>query len=106
MNLVAKEYLAAQDPEDPGVLVLSKFAGAAQELNAAVLVNPYDTEEVARALRRAMYMSKSERLERWQASMNVLRAGSLQSWYDSFLVSLRTAMIRPAVAHDAALSVA
>jgi trehalose 6-phosphate synthase len=104
MNLVAKEYIAAQDPEDPGVLVLSKFAGAAQELNAAVLVNPYDTEEVARALRRAIYMPQAERLERWHASMNTLRKGNLQSWFDSFLVSLRTATIRPA--NDTTLSVA
>lgn len=104
MNLVAKEYLAAQDPEDPGVLVLSKFAGAAQELNAALLVNPYDTEEVARSLQQAIYMPLGERMERWETSIRVLRKADLQSWYDSFFVALRSASIRPA--DDAALSVA
>ncbi len=53
MNLVAKEYVAAQDPEAPGVLVLSRFAGAARELDAALIVNPYDTRGMAEALNRA-----------------------------------------------------
>jgi trehalose 6-phosphate synthase len=104
MNLVAKEYVAAQNPEDPGVLVLSRFAGAAQELNAALLVNPYDTEEVARSLHQALYMPQAERLERWEALMRVLRKADLQSWYDSFFVALRSATIRPA--ENATLSVA
>jgi trehalose 6-phosphate synthase len=104
MNLVAKEYVAAQDPENPGVLVLSKFAGAAQELNAAIIVNPYDTDEVARGLQHALHMPLTERLERWQTLDRILRKGSLQGWYDSFLVALRTASIRPA--DDAALNVA
>jgi len=96
MNLVAKEYIASQDPEDPGVLVLSKFAGAAKELHAALLVNPYNTEEVATSLHRALYMPRAERIERWTALMRVLRNGNLQSWYDSFLVALRTASITTA----------
>ena len=96
MNLVAKEYLAAQNPDDPGVLVLSRFAGAAQELNAALLVNPYDTEEVARALHQAIYMPQAERIERWETSIRVLRKASLQSWYDSFFAALRSASIKPA----------
>jgi trehalose 6-phosphate synthase len=104
MTLVAKEYLAAQDPEDPGVLVLSKFAGAAQELNAALLVNPYDTEEVARALHQAIYMPQGERLERWETVMRVLRKADLQSWYDSFFAALRSASIKPA--ENTTLSVA
>ena len=54
MNLVAKEYVACQDPEDPGVLVLSRFAGAAEELGDALIVNPYDIEWVADALQRAL----------------------------------------------------
>ena len=54
MNLVAKEYVAAQDPDDPGVLVLSRFAGAAHECKEALLVNPYDTEAVAAAINRAL----------------------------------------------------
>ena len=52
MNLVAKEYVAAQDPEDPGVLILSRFAGAAHQLNEALLVNPYSKEEISDAIRR------------------------------------------------------
>ena len=56
MNLVAKEYLAAQDPEDPGVLVLSQFAGAAKELDGALFVNPHETDAVAAALKRALEM--------------------------------------------------
>jgi trehalose 6-phosphate synthase len=96
MNLVAKEYVAAQNPDDPGVLVLSKFAGAAQELNAAIIVNPYDTEEVALSLHRALYMSPDERLERWRTLDRILRKGSLQGWYDSFIIALRTASIKPA----------
>lgn len=96
MNLVAKEFLASQDPEDPGVLVLSKFAGAAKELNAAMIVNPYDPEAVAERIHQAMYMSRAERIERWTTLMRVLRNGSLQNWYDSFLVALRTASIATA----------
>ena len=58
MNLVAKEYVAAQDPDDPGVLILSKFAGAAQQLSAALIVNPNDKLEVAEAISDALYMSQ------------------------------------------------
>src|SRR5256885_16439496 len=95
-SLVAKEYIASQEPDDPGVLVLSKFAGAAKELNAAILVNPYNTEEVAMGLYRALYMPRPERIERWNTLMRILRNGSLQSWYDSFVVALRTTSIASA----------
>ena len=61
MNLVAKEYVAAQDPEDPGVLILSRFAGAAAELTAALLVNPYDPETVATSIAHALSMPLEER---------------------------------------------
>ena len=61
MNLVAKEYVASQDPENPGDLVLSKFAGAAEDLKEAVLVNPYDTDEMADALFQALTMPLEER---------------------------------------------
>ena len=64
MNLVAKEFLAAQDPEDPGVLVLSQFAGAAKELDRALIVNPHETDAVAAALKRALEMPLDERRER------------------------------------------
>lgn len=61
MNLVAKEYVAAQDPADPGVLILSKFAGAAREMPDALIVNPYDARDVAGAMQAAFKMSKEER---------------------------------------------
>jgi trehalose 6-phosphate synthase len=72
MNLVAKEYVAAQDPQDPGVLILSKFAGAAEELTDALIVNPNDKVEVAEAIQHALHMSREERVARWQAMSKVL----------------------------------
>jgi trehalose 6-phosphate synthase len=88
MNLVAKEYVAAQDPIEPGVLVLSQFAGAACELTAALLVNPHDPDEVAAALEQALSMSLTERRERHSAMMAVLRRNSLSAWRDRFLGDL------------------
>jgi trehalose 6-phosphate synthase len=73
MNLVAKEYVAAQDPSDPGVLVLSKFAGAARQLDAALLVNPHDIEGLASAIGEAFSMPADERRERWDAMMKLWR---------------------------------
>ncbi len=67
MNLVAKEYIAAQDPEDPGVLILSRFAGAAEELTEALIVNPYDSDEIAEAMHVGLSMDLEERRERWRA---------------------------------------
>src|SRR2546421_12734058 len=67
MNLVAKEYIAAQDPDDPGVLILSRFAGAAAELTAALLVNPYDPESVGSAIAQALSMQLDERRSRQDA---------------------------------------
>ena len=90
MNLVAKEYVAAQDPIDPGVLVLSQFAGAACELKAALLVNPHDPDEVAAALEQALSMPLSERRERHAEMMTVLRRNSLSAWRDRFLGELGT----------------
>ena len=69
MNLVAKEYIAAQDPDDPGVLVLSRFAGAAQQMGEALIVNPYDTHEVAEAIRTALAMPRSERIRRFEQAL-------------------------------------
>lgn len=91
MNLVAKEYVAAQDPEQPGVLILSRFAGAARHLDAALLVNPYDWEAVADAMARAVEMPLEERKERWQHLMQAVRATSLDRWRESFLAMLRQA---------------
>jgi len=85
MNLVAKEYVAAQDPDDPGVLVLSRFAGAARECGAAVLVNPYDSEGVAIAINRALSMSLEERRMRHAANFRVLGENDLKYWAERFL---------------------
>ncbi len=88
MNLVAKEYVAAQAPDNPGVLVLSQFAGAAQELKSALIVNPYDIEATAAAISRAFTMPLDERKDRWHAMMAALRANSVQYWASHFLQTL------------------
>lgn len=88
MNLVAKEYVASQDPADPGVLVLSRFAGAARELKGALVVNPYDTEHIADALHRALTMPLDERRQRWEAMIGVLRANTITHWRESYLDAL------------------
>jgi len=88
MNLVAKEYVAAQNPSDPGVLVLSKFAGAAKELDAALLVNPNDIEGMARTIATALSMPAGERLMRWESMMKKLRAGTIQQWFADFIDAL------------------
>ena len=67
MNLVAKEYVAAQDPTDPGVLILSRFAGAAEELTEALIVNPFDPDEIAEAMHEGLSMPLAERLRRYRA---------------------------------------
>jgi trehalose 6-phosphate synthase len=69
MNLVAKEYVAAQDPADPGVLILSRFAGAAEQMTEALLINPHSAEEIADAIRQALVMPREERVRRWRALM-------------------------------------
>lgn len=91
MNLVAKEYIAAQNPEDPGVLVLSQFAGAAAQMQDALIVNPYDTAEVANALYRALRMPLRERRKRWRSLMQDLVADDVHAWRRSFLDALAIA---------------
>jgi trehalose 6-phosphate synthase len=88
MNLVAKEYVAAQDPQDPGVLILSKFAGAAEELTDALLVNPNDKVEVAEAIQQALHMSREERVARWQAMLKVLWNSDVSRWAAAFIKDL------------------
>ena len=88
MNLVAKEYVAAQAPDNPGALVLSQFAGAAKELKSALIVNPYDIEATAAAIARAFTMPLDERKDRWDAMMAVLRANSVHNWTSHFLQAL------------------
>jgi len=88
MNLVAKEYVAAQDPLDPGVLILSKFAGAAHQLTGALIVNPNDKLEVAEAIRDALQMSYEERVTRWQSMIGPLRDRDVSWWAAAFLREL------------------
>jgi trehalose 6-phosphate synthase len=108
MNLVAKEYVAAQNPADPGVLVLSKFAGAANELDTALLVNPHDIDGMARTIAVALSMPLTERRMRWDAMMAKLRAGTIQQWFADFVEALQETRIEtvetePLVAEPAAV---
>lgn len=88
MNLVAKEYVAAQDPDDPGVLVLSRFAGAAAQMSEALLVNPYSAEELSDAIRAALAMPREERKRRWRALMTNVEREDVIWWRDRFLDAL------------------
>ncbi len=88
MNLVAKEYVAAQDPNDPGVLILSRFAGAAHEMTDALLVNPFDEEQVVGAMQQALMMPLGERKRRWQRMMDYLRKHDVNAWRNKFLTTL------------------
>jgi trehalose 6-phosphate synthase len=100
MNLVAKEYVAAQDPEDPGVLILSRFAGAAIDLKRALLVNPYDPEAVAGAIAQALSMSLEERRARHAALLEVVSEHDVDRWQREFLRALRAGEGMPADVHD------
>ena len=88
MNLVAKEYLVSQDPEDPGVLVLSGLAGAAAELEDAVIVNPYDRDDVADGIATAINLSLDERKERHARMMSILRKNDINAWRTRFVNAL------------------
>jgi trehalose 6-phosphate synthase len=90
MNLVAKEYVAAQDPKDPGVLVLSRFAGAARQLQEALLVNPNSPEEIAEALHQALSMDLPERIRRWRALFDNVEREDVTTWRDSYVSDLST----------------
>jgi trehalose 6-phosphate synthase len=91
MNLVAKEYVAAQREEDPGVLILSRFAGAAMQMREALIVNPFSQEDVADAIRRALGMSIDERRQRWRALMDGVEKDNVMAWRDSFVECLKMA---------------
>ena len=91
MNLVAKEYVAAQDPEDPGVLILSRFAGAAVECATALLVNPYDAEAVGNAIDQALSMPLEERQGRHAEILKVLMQNDIKFWGERFVESLTPA---------------
>jgi trehalose 6-phosphate synthase len=103
MNLVAKEFVAAQDPADPGVLVLSTLAGAAEELGDALLVNPYDRWAVAEAIYTALNMAKDERCARHARMLRILERNDVHAWYARFLAELQ-ARDRPERATSASRS--
>jgi trehalose 6-phosphate synthase len=89
MNLVAKEFVAAQNPDDPGVLILSRFAGAARQMPEALLVNPNSPEEIADALKRALTMEQSERIRRWRALFDNVQREDVTAWRDAFVGALQ-----------------
>jgi trehalose 6-phosphate synthase len=92
MNLVAKEYVASQDPENPGVLVLSRLAGAAAQLaDGAVLINPFDMDGVAEGLQQAIEMPLAERRERHQAMFESLCKHDVHHWCRRFIAALERA---------------
>jgi len=97
MNLVAKEYIAAQDPENPGVLVLSQFAGAAAELTGALIVNPHESDAVAAALKRALGMPLLERRERHGPMLEHLLVHNIERWAQDYLAALGETRQRPSL---------
>ena len=88
MNLVAKEYVAAQDPADPGVLILSQFAGAAEQMPEALIVNPFSREDMSDAIHRALAMPLAERTRRWERLIEGVRANDVTAWRDRFVQAL------------------
>jgi trehalose 6-phosphate synthase len=96
MNLVAKEFVAAQDPHDPGVLILSEFAGAAEQMQAALLVNPYDISDMADVLAVALRMPLAERRQRWERLIKGVQDDDVSSWWRGFVECLTGLARRPA----------
>ena len=88
MNLVAKEYVCAQNPDDPGVLILSRFAGAAEQMGEALLVNPYSREELSDAIHKALTMPLAERIRKWEALMKIVRDTDVSIWRDDYVRAL------------------
>ncbi len=93
MNLVAKEFVASQSEKNPGVLVLSRFAGAAHELDDALIVNPYDIDDVTGALHRGLTMPLAERRKRWRAMMSRLNRHDVHYWRKTFLAALQEPLV-------------
>jgi trehalose 6-phosphate synthase len=95
MNLVAKEYVAAQDPENPGVLILSRFAGAAEEMTEALIVNPYDSDDIAKAMHVGLSMELEERRERWRALHAKVTVNTAHRFCKVFLKHLERVVANP-----------
>jgi trehalose 6-phosphate synthase len=91
MNLVAKEYVAAQDPRDPGVLILSRMAGAAERMTEALVINPLSREDVSEAIKRGLAMPRAERIRRWESLMDEVTRNDVTAWRDAFVEALRRA---------------
>ena len=85
MNLVALEYVAAQDEADPGVLVLSRFAGCAQHMDGALVVNPYDVHHLADTMHAGLAMTLDERQDRWRRMMRAVQKHDIKIWRDRFM---------------------
>ncbi len=94
MNLVAKEFVAAQDPDDPGVLILSRFAGAAEQLTSSVIVNPYDRADTARGIAQALTMSLDERRARHGEARKSVFEADIDGWADDFLGALMDSQVQ------------
>ena len=88
MNLVAKEYIAAQNPENPGVLMLSRYAGAAEQMQAAVIIDPHQPKSIIHGLKTALEMPLAQRKERYQALLQGLQQDNLHAWQQDFLDDL------------------
>jgi trehalose 6-phosphate synthase len=97
MNLVAKEFVAAQDAEDPGVLILSQFAGAAAELDGAVLINPHEADAFPGAIKRALEMPLEERRERHAGMFRRISEDDIDRWAESFLLALAETRRKPGI---------
>ncbi len=95
MNLVAKEYVAAQDPDNPGVLILSEFAGAAAQMPEALIVNPFSRDDMADAIRRGLEMPLQERKSRWESLMNTVSRQDVTWWREAFVSALKAAGGKP-----------
>ncbi|MBY8826942.1 alpha,alpha-trehalose-phosphate synthase (UDP-forming) [Hephaestia mangrovi] len=91
MNLVAKEFVAAQDPRDPGVLILSRFTGAAEQLTGALMINPYSADDIAEAIGTALAMPREERIARWQPMFDNVRDHDVTWWRERFIAALEAA---------------
>jgi trehalose 6-phosphate synthase len=96
MNLVAKEYIASQAEDDPGVLILSSFAGAADELKQAIVINPFDADDIGDSLETALSMPIAERRERWRTMYDYLARNDIAQWRASFLGALTENAFRDA----------
>lgn len=95
MNLVCKEFIMAQDESDPGVLVLSEFAGAAEQLKDALLVNPHDTRKLAQVIHTALTMPLEERIQRWRGLRDIVIEQDIAWWRKTFLNDLNELKFTP-----------